>query len=123
MLRPGNIDGNASGQKSLIARFPKGILVFKFTPGTTPDTGTWTTLASSGAMADTDCFASGKCWKDAASYYATIQLADIDGTGKATLLGRGDDGLKVYQRNGSGWTKLTGLPALSDPSWTQPQYY
>ena len=50
--------------------------------------------------------------------------ADIDGSGKAALLGRGGDGLEAYQWTGSGWTQLTGLPTLSDANgWTQLQYY
>jgi hypothetical protein len=61
-------------------RTSQGIWVFSFTPGTTPDTLTVTQLASSGPMADANCFSNGHCWGEDASYYATIQPADLDAT-------------------------------------------
>jgi hypothetical protein len=113
-LRLGDLD--ADGKPELVARTSQGIWVFQFTPGPTPDTGTWTQLTSSGPMADSNCFSNGKCWGDDASYYATIQLADIDGSGRAALVGRGGDGLEAYQWTGSGWSRSPASQSSATPT-------
>ncbi len=61
---------------------------------------------------------------DAPPYYATIQLADVDGDGKVDACARGYAGIECYLASGQGFgTKITG-PAWSDPSgWSAPQYY
>ena len=51
-----------------------------------------------------------------AKYFSTIQLADINGDGKADVCGRGTAGISCWLSNGSGFpTQITG-PALSDAS-------
>ena len=51
-----------------------------------------------------------------AKYFSTIQLADINGDGKADVCGRGVAGISCWLSNGSGFpTQITG-PALSDAS-------
>jgi hypothetical protein len=82
-------------------------------------------------------------WRDP-SYYSTIQLADIDGDGKAELLGRSPAGLSVSAFNveTGHWMPLTSassglaltLTGFADPppqgwgnpastDWTRPEYY
>ncbi|MDQ3874112.1 MAG: hypothetical protein M3322_00980 [Actinomycetota bacterium] len=121
-LRLGDVDGN--GNAELVARGPAGIVVFGYKPGSTPDTGTWEQLTTSGPMADKDCFSNGKCWGDDESYYSTIQLGHFNSGNTPTLLGRGADGLVTYFWNGSGWTQGPGISDLSDANgWNRPEYY
>ena len=78
-------------------------------------------------------------WKDA-DQYSTIQLADVDGDGKAELLGRSDAGLQIWRFDTTlgQWRPQVdakdNAQVLTDfasprPSagaagtWTQPQYY
>ena len=82
-------------------------------------------------------------WKDA-SHYGTIKLADIDGDGKAELLGRSAAGIAVHAFNveTGHWMPLTSassglaltLTGFADPppqgwgnppstDWTRPEYY
>src|SRR5437764_6742591 len=56
-------DGNRPAQ--LFARSPAGIVVYDYNPGTTPDTGAWTQVTTSGPMSDKDRFPHGKGWGDA----------------------------------------------------------
>ncbi|MBS2028632.1 MAG: VCBS repeat-containing protein [Deltaproteobacteria bacterium] len=71
----------------------------------------------------------GPAWSDSANwnqagYDSTIQLADVDGDGKADLCGRAPTGLVCYLSSGSGFpTQVTG-PSISDSAdWNSPQYY
>jgi hypothetical protein len=129
-IRLGDIDGD--GKNELVVRLSTGVVVFRFTPfpikqDGTWDSGIWEQVTASGPMADTDCFSNGKCWGDDPGYYSTIQLAPIGRLGaKPTmqLVGRGGDGVELYRWNGSGWTKLTTLPDLSDAEgFDAPEYY
>ncbi|MEZ4520750.1 MAG: VCBS repeat-containing protein [Thermomicrobiales bacterium] len=66
-------------------------------------------------------------WSEA-SYYSTIQLADIDGDGADELLARGPDGISVQKwdaANGHAvWNQITGSGPLSDSDgWDRPEYY
>ena len=56
-----------------------------------------------------------------ARYYATIQLADVDGDGKADVCGRGAAGVECWLSDGHGFpTKISG-PAWSDATaWAAP---
>lgn len=69
-------------------------------------------------------------WSDAIGwehpqFYSTIQTADIDGDGKAELLGRSGAGIETYKWNGTAWGKLkTENPGWSDDlGWDQVKYY
>lgn len=94
--------------RQLVARSAFGLVVYSFTPGTG-----WEQLTHEGPMADSDCFANGKCWNSDASYYATIQAGDLNGDGNDEVIGRGADGIEVYCWSG-GWKKLATLTSYSD---------
>ncbi len=63
---------------------------------------------------------------DQPQYYATIQLADIDGDGRAELIARGPSGILVnrFDSASHAWIAKKPGPPLSDAArWDQPQYY
>ena len=63
---------------------------------------------------------------DQPQYYATIQLADIDGDGQAELMGRWAGGILVnhFDRATDSWVARRPGPPLSDNAhWDRPQYY
>lgn len=54
-------------------------------------------------------------------YYQTIQMADINGDGRADICGRGAFGLECWVSTASGWVRSAGIPTLSDAGgWTSP---
>lgn len=107
-------DVNGDGQDELIVRGPGGILAYVFDA----DSGQWFTLPGQGPA-----------WSDAAGwsaprYYETIQTADIDGDGRAELLGLGPDGLEAWRYDAARqeWQRLAAaqpLNAISD----DPSHY
>jgi hypothetical protein len=63
---------------------------------------------------------------DQPQYYATIQLADIDGDGRAELIGCGPSGILVnhFDTASHAWIAKNPGPPLRDTTrWDQPQYY
>jgi hypothetical protein len=63
---------------------------------------------------------------DQPQYYSTIQLADIDGAGRAELIGRGPGGILVnrFDTATQAWIAKHPVPPLGDAAhWDQPQYY
>ncbi|MES2461747.1 MAG: VCBS repeat-containing protein, partial [Armatimonadota bacterium] len=68
---------------------------------------------------------------DAPQNYTTIQCGDVDGDGKAELIGRSGAGIEIYQYDASaGWVAIpfprgeTGGGLWSDAAgWNQPQNY
>jgi hypothetical protein len=64
---------------------------------------------------------------DYPQYYRTIQTADIDGDGRAELLGRGSTGIAVakFYPASRTWNSLPGLPGFADApgGWVPPEYY
>jgi MYXO-CTERM domain-containing protein len=61
---------------------------------------------------------------DKVQYYATIQMADVNGDGKADVCGRGADGFFCLLSTGSGFGAKVSLADLTDSGgWDQPQYY
>ncbi len=114
-IQAANIDGG-NGEE-ILARSADGLIVFKFTPGSSPGVGTWKQLTTSGPFPDADGW-------DKPQYYRTIQAGDIDGDGKAEVIGRGRDGLDAFRWTGSGWQQLPSLSSLSDQGgYDQPEYY
>jgi hypothetical protein len=111
-----DVDGQPG--RELVARSAAGLLVFKFVKGALPGSsfqpGSWQQLNTTGPFADTSTFSNGKNWGSDVGYYSTIQLADIDGQPGAEAIGWGGDGLVVAKWTGTGWTALTGIPALGD---------
>ena len=66
-------------------------------------------------------------WNSGPQYYSTIQLADLDGDGKADVCGRGVDGILCALSAGAGgmFQATIWQPSFSDAnSWgAGPQYY
>ena len=70
-------------------------------------------------------------WTDAAGFsdpsrYGTIQLGDINGDGRAELVGRGHTGVKAWQFDTTTgqWTPLPGVVPLTDTNgWGDPAYW
>jgi len=63
---------------------------------------------------------------DQPQYYATIQLADIDGDGRPELIARGPGGILVnhFDTATNSWVANHPGPPLSDVAhWDEPQYY
>jgi hypothetical protein len=59
-------------------------------------------------------------------YYETIQTADLDGDGRAEVLGRGVGGILAYAFDpATGWSALPSLSAdFTDAGgWNRPEYY
>jgi hypothetical protein len=93
----GNIDGNPRSEM-MIARGPDGIITSRFDAAT----GMWIPLNTNGPF--------GKGW-DKPQYYSTIQLGDIDGSGRAEdLIGRGPDGIETYSWDPktNRWVNISG---------------
>jgi hypothetical protein len=65
------------------------------------------------------------CFGSGPAYYSTMQLADIDGDGRAELLGRDSQGLEVWSLAPDGsWKQLPALTDLSDAGgWLQESRY
>jgi hypothetical protein len=56
--------------------------------------------------------------------YATIHSADIDGDGKAELLGRRNAGMVAYDFNGTSWVLKAGPGPFPDAEgWDEAKYY
>lgn len=114
IIRLADVDGD--GKDEIIARCKDGINVWKFKPDSKKE---WKKICDG-----PDEFKSEDAWKDP-SCYETIQLADIDGDGKAELLARTKEGIFAWKFDGSSnWIKLLKGPALSDrEGWDNPCYY
>lgn len=108
-IQLGDIDGD--GRAELVARSPDGVIVFRYQSGGSPDAADWTRLTTSGPMNDAEG------WGNDPGYYETIQLVPLGRSGSQPtmqLMGRGADGLELYRWNGTGWSALARLDALSD---------
>jgi FG-GAP-like repeat len=91
-IRLGDIDGDK--QAELVTRDSTGFETYHWNKAAGGwDTPSYTTYTNNGD------------W-DQPQYYATIQLADIDGDGKLELLGRGPDGLHFWSWDGSTWVEV-----------------
>jgi hypothetical protein len=106
-IQTADIDGDKRAE--IFARSAAGLIVFDFTPGTSPGTGTWKQVTTDGPFKD----AGG--WDNGPFNYGTIQAADIDGDGDAEVIGRGAEGLYAFGWTGSSWRQL----ALA-PTWARP---
>ena len=70
-------------------------------------------------------------WSDAEGwgkpeYFSTIRLADLDGDGRAELVGRGPEGIIVRQFGPASRTWLPGrvsLPLSDAAGWNRPERY
>jgi len=120
-LQAANIDDRPGAE--LIIKASTGIEVWTYHK----DTDSWQKLASHYPFADPDPVTNPNPSTDwtKPQYYTTIRLADIDGDGRAELLGRGVDGIQVYGWNtgNNTWEPRKPGPPLADGVWDQPQYY
>ena len=76
-----------------------------------------------GAQVATDEMSDDKGWGDP-RYYSTIQMADVNGDGRADVCGRAAAGFICMLSDGAGFpTKIT-TPFMSNAEgWGEPQYY
>jgi hypothetical protein len=126
-LQAADIDGDS--RQELIGRILSGVYAYKLRAGR------WTLVNKRNQpFADqfelADCpFVRGSqpCFVSGPTYYGTIQFADVDGNGRAELLGRASDGVRVRRYKGdtpTAWGQLPNLSALSDANgWTPQEYW
>ncbi len=114
-IQTGDVDGD--GKAELLGRASNGMLTYSLNT----DLCHWYRLASG------DPALSNSGGWDAASYYLTIQTADVDGDGDVELLARGADGMRTYDFNSlsNSWNLVvSGNPALTDSwGWDGASYY
>lgn len=105
-------DVTGDGRAEVLARSRDGMTGFRFT-GTA-----WEALP--GLIPFTDAMA----W-DQPAHYLTIQAGDIDGDGRAEVLGRGAMGMAVWHHTGSGWEFKTPnfLPFADSAGWDLPRHF
>ena len=104
-IQAADIDGD--GAEEILGRGAGGMVVFKYNQ----TTSLFSQVATQGPFADNGTW-------NTASHYLSIQTADIDGDGRADLLGRNSDGIHLYRWvTGSGWvedTAVSATPRLTD---------
>jgi hypothetical protein len=111
-------DVDADGAQEVLIRQTDGLRVFDLA------NGTWTTTA--GVVPFSDTGPDGTTWYKS-PYFNTITTGDVDGDGRADVLGRSRRGVQVFeQQPGGTWLELTTSPTdvLDDSAdWNQPQYF
>ena len=115
-LQFADVDGD--GSEELVVRSGHGIYTYKYSQ----DESGWKQLSSCGPFSDAEGW-----FKD---YYPSITTADVDGDGKAELLGRGEEGLYTFSwqydsdREAWNWKQASLLEDLNDKNgFNSPQYY
>lgn len=104
-------DLDEDGREELLGRGANGMMAYGLIDRQ------WTPLALAGPFTDQQGWGHPQ-------YYFTIQTADLDGDGWRELLGRGANGMAVYEFTGGQWTPIASAGPLSDPQgWAEPQYY
>jgi hypothetical protein len=113
-------DLDSDGQAEIIARGYGGIFAWRYdNDPSSPTYQQWPQLANGPGWGDPGGW-------NLPQYYTTIQCADIDGDGRAELLGRDGDGIQVWKYDGTAnaWSEMPRGPGLSDAGgWNQPPYY
>ena len=107
-------DVNGDGQAEIMGRYIDGIRAWYYDK----DRGQWYALPAGPNWSDSGG------WKYP-SYYSTIQCADLNGDGRAELLGRGAGGILIfrYDETTRQWIPFDG-PNWSDADgWNRPEYY
>ncbi|GAA1060321.1 FG-GAP repeat domain-containing protein [Agromyces bracchium] len=109
-----NADIDGDGQDELIYRGPAGISAFRFDA----DTGQWLALPPSTVFGD-------EAGWDEEWYYTTIQTADLDGDGRAELIGWGPKGVEVHRYDPATetWTDLGVTNPMTGLLWAFPWYF
>ncbi|HEY1105644.1 MAG TPA: VCBS repeat-containing protein, partial [Agromyces sp.] len=111
MHQKADLDGD--GQDELIARGAGGIVAYRFDPGT----GQWWSLRNGPAWSDDRGWARN-------NHFATIQTADLDGDGRAELIGWGPAGIEVYRyvSDEEGWSDLGVANPITQKNFEAPFY-
>ena len=113
----GDIDGN--GKDELVIRGKQGVVVFRFDPGSSPLSGQWRQITTSGPFPDSG-------WREP-KYYTTIGLTPVGRAGEKRtmqLAARGQKGYGLWRWTGDGWSPLKGITALSDEAgFDEERYY
>lgn len=121
-IMTGDVSGD--GRTDLLARNSAYVEVNEWAAGTdgNPDPQQWMPGAAGPSLPDSGGW-------DAAQYYSTIQLADLDGNGTDELIARASGNIAAWTLSGPDitegtWNELPAGPAWSDTAgWNQvPQY-
>lgn len=123
-IQMADVDGD--GQEELLGRSASGIEVYKFST----TTNTWQ-LFINPANSGLKDFSDVNGWAASASYYRTIQCADIDGDGKAEILARSVAGIAAYhyQTDSNGNATFVKMAMSNAPNfidtggWTSESRY
>lgn len=114
----GDIDGD--GIDELICRGYADIIIWKF------GGGQWTAITRGPKWADDPGSSSDGTQWNLPQYYSTIQSADVDGDGRAEVIGRSKNGIRVGKYNPStgAWTETQGPTSWTDSGgYNQSSYY
>ncbi len=116
-LQTGDIDGFAGVE--VFGRSADGVVVESFDP----DSHSWVSYPTLDHFTDSQGL-------DRAEYYRTLQSADVDGSQRASVLGRTPGGVKVFQYQPSPaeasagtWEELPTLDTFITPHWDEAEYY
>ncbi len=110
-------DLNGDGAAEIIARFPDGMRVYRYTPakGTKSiDGGSWSVVSRNGPFSDADGGAD-------PAVYLTIHAVSATAKTPGRLIGQTKSGVVAYRWTGSGWTRDTAQPLTEFQS--NPAYY
>jgi hypothetical protein len=88
----------------------------------------WTYVHLAQPLSDGPCAVSETAptpWASSPAYYDTCRMVNVTGTSNVEVVGRGVDGLDVWQLTAQGaWQQLATLGALSDANgWNQAKYW
>ena len=110
-LQLADIDGD--GADEVVGRTPEGIAAWKLTGNV------WTLLPQ---------FPAGEQWSDLNGWsspeqYGSIRTGDVDGDGRAEVIGAIQSALETWGFDGTGWQVTVGDLAFPASSWNQAPYY
>jgi hypothetical protein len=116
-IQTGDIDGEPG--EEVVARFPDGLRVYKYTPGAGGAPGSWAKIKEGGPFSD----AAG--WGSDPSLYSTIQTADVSGGPEEEIVARTANGIEVFDWHGLLPEQLDPVPILGSNAdgGQRPEYY